>query len=183
MKGYGYQGDTGQELTMMTVLVVIRQEGAIAWLKSYLETAGFRVVSARDGTAALDLARREPPALILLDLMPQAGCSNDDAGGAERCPEVPPEHDEGLVEGMDGCEFLRRLRRESNVGVIVLSRCDDEAIKVAALESGADDYLTRPFNPSELLARMHAVLRRVERYKRTTPDTDIDEQTLLGTAT
>jgi two-component system alkaline phosphatase synthesis response regulator PhoP len=165
---------------MMTVLVVHREEGAVAWLKSYLETAGFRVVVARDGPAALDLARREPPALVILDLMPPApaGCSDDDAGGAERCPEIPPEpcpelrrrDDEGLVEGMDGCEFLRRLRRESNVPVIVLGRWDDKGIKLAALESGADDYLTWPYNRLELLARMRAVLRRVGRYKRTTPN-------------
>jgi CheY-like chemotaxis protein len=182
------QEETGKELAMTTVLIVDREEGTVTWPKSYLETAGFlnihyskeywgvvtwlkscletagfRVITARDGPSALDLVHRESPALILLDLMPPAGCSDDNAGGAERCPEVPPEHDEGLVEGMDGCEFLRHLRRESNVGVIVLSRRDDEEIKLAALESGADDYLTRPFTPSELLARMRAVLRRVRR--------------------
>lgn len=133
---------------MTTVLVVNREEHTVAWLKSDLETAGFRVITARDGPTGLDLARRESPALILLnDLMPLAPAegSNGDAGGPE----------------MDGCEFLRRLRRESEAGVIMLSRWDDEAIKLAALESGADDCLTRPCNRLELLARMRAVLRRV----------------------
>jgi DNA-binding response OmpR family regulator len=112
----------------------------------------------RDGPTGLDLARRESPALILLDLMPPAPAegSNGEAGGS----------------AMDGCEFLHRLRCEGSAGVIVWSRRDDEAIKLAALESGADGYLTWPScSRLELLARMRAVLRRVERHKRTTPNT------------
>jgi DNA-binding response OmpR family regulator len=137
---------------MTMVLVINREEHTIAWLKSDLETAGFCVITARDGPTGLDLARRESPALILLGLMSPtpAGCSNGDVGEVE----------------MDGCEFLRRLRRESGTGVIVLSRWDDEAIKLAALESGADDCLTWPCSRLELLARMRAVLRRVERHFR-----------------
>ena len=74
---------------------------------------------------------------------------------------------------MDGCEFLRRLRRESEAGVIVLSRRDDVAIKLAALESGDDDYLSwSSCSRLELLARMRVVLRRVERPKRTAPNID-----------
>jgi two-component system alkaline phosphatase synthesis response regulator PhoP len=135
---------------MTTVLLINREESTVAWLKSGLETAGFRVITAQDGPTGLDLARSESPALILLDLMLPALAegSNGDTGGAE----------------MDGCKFLRRLRRESKAGVIVLSRRDDEAIKLAALQSGADDYLTRSCSRLELLARMRAVLRRVERH-------------------
>jgi DNA-binding response OmpR family regulator len=144
---------------MTTVLVINREESTVAWLKNNLETAGFHVITARDGPTGLDLARHERSALILLDLMSPAPAegSNGDVGGAE----------------MDGCEFLRRLRRESEAGVIVLSRRDDVAIKLAALESGADDYLTwSSCSRLELLARMRVVLRRVERPKRTTPNID-----------
>jgi len=130
-----------------TVLAVNREAGILAWLKSCLEAEGFRVFAARDGPTGLELAWRERPALILLDLMPPppAGCSDSDADGAE----------------MDGFGFLRRLRRENKVGVIVLSRRDDDAIKIATLDSGADDYLTWPCHRLELLVRMHAVLRRL----------------------
>ena len=76
---------------------------------------------------------------------------------------------------MDCREFLRRLRRESNVPVIVLGRRDDEEIKLAALESGADDYVTWPYNRLELLARMRAVLRRVRGSKHTMQTTVIGE--------
>lgn len=95
-----YQEETGQELTVTTVPVVRREEGTSVWLKSCVETAGFGVITARDGPSALDLARRERPALILLDVMPPAGCYDDDVDRAE----------------MDGCEFPRRLRRDIKGG-------------------------------------------------------------------
>ena len=153
---------------MTTVLVINHEASSLVWLKSYLEAEGFRVVAARVGPTGLDLAWRERPALILLDLMPPAPdeCSDDDVGGAE----------------IDGCEFLRCLRRESNVGAIVLSRRDDDAIKIAALNSGADDYLTWPYKRLELLARMRAVLRRVGGGEHTMPAMVMDKETLLGSA-
>ena len=145
----GERDSLAQELAMTTVLVVHRDRGDVAWLNDYLEKAGFRVVVAHDGRAGLDLARRESPALILLNLTPPAphGHSGDDASEWE----------------MDGCEFLRRLRRESIAGVIALSRRDDEATVQAALREGADDCLAWPCSRIELLARMRAVLRRCRR--------------------
>jgi len=132
---------------MTTVLLVNHEEETVAWLKNYLEAECFRVIAAGDGPTGLELVWRERPALVLLDLMPPApaGCAGDDDSWEE----------------MDGCQFLRRLRRESRAGAIVLSCRDDDAIKLAALESGADDYMTWPCNRVELLARIHAVLRRL----------------------
>lgn len=134
---------------MTTVLVVNRDRGDIAWLKDCLEKAGFRVAVAQDDLTGLDLARRESPELILLNLTPPAphGRSGDDAGKRE----------------MDGWEFLRRLRRESSAGVIALSRRDDEGTVLAALRAGADDCIAWPCSRIELLARMRAVLRRCRR--------------------
>jgi DNA-binding response OmpR family regulator len=142
----GERDSLAQESAMTTVLVVHRDRGNVAWLNDCLEKAGFRVVVAQDGLTGLDLARRESPELILLNLTPLAphGRSSDDA--SER-------------EG-DGCEFLRRLRRESKAGVIALSRRDDEATVQAALQAGTDDCLAWPCSRIELLARLRAVLRR-----------------------
>jgi DNA-binding response OmpR family regulator len=98
-----------------------------------LERAGFAVSTARDGREALMRARQDRPDLILLDL--------------------------GLPE-LDGLEVTRRLRRDSGVPIIMLTARDDETDKVVGLELGADDYVTKPFSPRELTARVRAVLRR-----------------------
>jgi two-component system OmpR family response regulator len=97
--------------------------------------AGYRVVTAKDGRQGLALFRAEAPCLIVLDI-------------------VMPE--------MDGIEFCRELRRESGVPVIFLTSMDDEIDRIVGLELGADDYLTKPFSPRELVARIRAVLRRTE---------------------
>ena len=103
---------------------------------------GFRVETAADGQEALEKARRLRPDLIVLDLM---------------MPKV------------DGWEVCRRLRKESNVPVIMLTARTDDVDKIVGLELGADDYVTKPFNPRELVARVKAVLRRSQN----TPDQDV----------
>jgi DNA-binding response OmpR family regulator len=105
----------------------------------YLEQAGYRVESAPDGQEALTQARHLRPALVVLDLM---------------------------LPGMDGWEVCRRLRAASDVPVIMLTARSEEVDRIVGLELGADDYVTKPFNPRELVARVRAVLRRYQRSVR-----------------
>jgi DNA-binding response OmpR family regulator len=105
-------------------------------LKSYLTQEGFEVMTANDGQEALFVARHEKPNLIILDLM---------------MPE------------MGGYEFMRAYNREADTPVVILTAKIDENDKVLGLELGADDYVTKPFSPRELTARVRAVLRRVEK--------------------
>ncbi len=105
-------------------------------LKSYLTQEGFDVVTANDGQEALYVARHEKPNLIILDLM---------------MPE------------MGGYEFVRAFHREAETPVVILTAKIDENDKVLGLELGADDYVTKPFSPRELTARVRAVLRRAEK--------------------
>jgi len=118
----------------MTTILVVDDEPKIAQLaRDYLEHAGFRVVTASDARAALRSASRERPDLIVLDL---------------RLPD------------MDGLDVTRTLRKTSTVPIIMLTARDDESDKLVGLELGADDYMTKPFSPKELVARVRAVLRR-----------------------
>jgi two-component system alkaline phosphatase synthesis response regulator PhoP len=116
-----------------TILVVDDDPNIIELTSLYLETEGFRVISASDGAQALQTAQNEAPALMVLDLM---------------LPEV------------DGWEVCRRLRAGSDLPIIMLTARDDDIDKIVGLELGADDYLTKPFNPRELVARVKAILRR-----------------------
>jgi two-component system, OmpR family, alkaline phosphatase synthesis response regulator PhoP len=116
-----------------TILVVDDEARLVSLVKAYLTEAGFRVVTAGNGREALFVARQEKPDLIILDLM---------------MPE------------MDGNEFLRLYRKEQDTPVIMLTARLDETDKVLGLELGADDYVTKPFSPRELTARVRAVLRR-----------------------
>ncbi len=131
-------------VTDAKVLVVNRDRHVIDWLRSCLEADGFGVLAASDGASALDLLASEAPSLVLMGFTPPTEHCTDDAGQAQ----------------MDSFQLLRRLRLESDVGVIVLSREADEEIKLYFLDSGADDYLTWPCNRRELLARIRAVVRR-----------------------
>jgi DNA-binding response OmpR family regulator len=115
------------------ILVVDDEPKIVQLVRDYLERAGFAVSTARDGHEALMRARQERPDLIVLDL--------------------------GLPQ-LDGLEVTRRLRGASGVPIIMLTARDDETDKVVGLELGADDYVTKPFSPRELEARVRAVLRR-----------------------
>ena len=119
---------------MKTVLVIDDQANLRHLIRDYLTQEGFRVVEAENGRAALVAARREQPSVILLDIM---------------MPE------------MGGYEFLRAYRHEGNAPIILLTAKQEEADKVLGLELGADDYVTKPFGMRELVARIHAILRRV----------------------
>ena len=116
-----------------TVLVVDDEARLVNLVKAYLEQGGFRVVTAKNGREALFIARQEKPDLILLDIM---------------MPE------------MDGHEFMRVHRQERPTPIILLTARVEEDDKIIGLELGADDYVTKPFSPRELLARVRAVLRR-----------------------
>jgi two-component system alkaline phosphatase synthesis response regulator PhoP len=120
---------------MKTVLVVDDELKITRLLRDYLQQAGFRVVTAADGPAALTVARSERPDMIVLDL--------------------------GLP-GLDGLDVTRTLRKNSDVPIIMLTARAEEADRIVGLELGADDYLVKPFSPKELVARVRAVLRRVD---------------------
>ena len=120
---------------MKTILLVDDEPKIRELARDYLEHAGFAVETAGDGRAALVAARTHAPDLLVLDL--------------------------GLPE-VDGLEVIRTLRRDSTVPIVVLTARDDEIDKLLGLELGADDYVTKPFSPRELVARVKAVLRRSE---------------------
>lgn len=120
---------------MKTILVVDDETKIVQLVRDYLEQAGFAVLSAEDGKQALSLFNSAKPDMLVLDL--------------------------GLPE-MDGLDVIRELRRRSNVPVIMLTARADESDKLVGLELGADDYLTKPFSPKELVARARAVFRRAE---------------------
>ncbi|HEX5241592.1 MAG TPA: response regulator transcription factor [Candidatus Limnocylindrales bacterium] len=121
---------------MKSVLVVDDEPKIVQLARDYLEHAGFEVLTSADGAAAVRLARTRKPDLIVLDL--------------------------GLPS-MDGLDVTRALRTDSSVPIIVLTARDDELDKVLGLELGADDYMTKPFSPRELVARVRTVLRRTDR--------------------
>jgi DNA-binding response OmpR family regulator len=120
---------------MRTVLVVDDEPEIVRILRDYLERAGFAVLTAGDGEAALATARRERPDLVVLDLS---------------------------LPALDGLDVARALRRDRNVPIIMLTARIDEVDRVAGLELGADDYVAKPFSPRELVARVRAVLRRAD---------------------
>lgn len=116
------------------ILVVDDEPKIVKLARDYLERNGFQVVSAGDGSTALAVARQERPSLVVLDLN---------------------------LPGMDGLDVCRTLRRESDVPIIMLTARAEETDRLIGLELGADDYITKPFSPRELVARVRAVMRRV----------------------
>ena len=127
---------------MRTVLVVDDEPHIRTVLRGYLQADGFEVAEAADGAAALAALRAQPPDLVLLDVM---------------------------MPGIDGLEVLRQLRTFSDVYVILVTARAEEVDKLVGLGVGADDYVTKPFSPREVTARVKAVLRR-DRGVRTAPE-------------
>jgi DNA-binding response OmpR family regulator len=122
-------------VAVATILVVDDEPRIVQVVRDYLEHGGFTVLVASDGAAALRTARTGRPDLVVLDL--------------------------GLP-GLDGLDVARALRRDGEVPIIMLTARTEESDKLVGLELGADDYLTKPFSPKELVARVRAVLRRAE---------------------
>jgi len=122
------------------ILVVDDESKILRLARDYLEKNAFRVITAGDGPAALAMARREKPDLIILDLM---------------------------LPGMDGWEVCRALRRDTDIPIIMLTARAEESDQIVGLELGADDYITKPFSPKAMVARVRAVLRRSQGRLRT----------------
>ena len=121
-------------MTNTKILVVDDEPSILKLITAYLEPEGYKVYTAKDGIAGLKAARSFEPDLIILDVM---------------------------LPGMDGVEVLTRLRQESDVYVILLTARTEEMDRVVGLTVGADDYVTKPFSPRELTARVKAALRRI----------------------
>ena len=130
-------------MPFQTVLVVDDEPHIVEVVQDYLKQANYRVLTAQDGQTALTLARHERPDLVVLDLM--------------------------LPGGLDGLDVCRRLRQDPLLGgvpIIMLTARTEETDRLIGLELGADDYVTKPFSPREVVARVRAVLRRAKRNGR-----------------
>src|SRR2546422_1012411 len=136
-----------------TILVVDDEPRIVRLVRDYLEHGGFTVLVASDGPTALRTARTGRPDLVILDL---------------------------ALPGLDGLDVTRALRRDGEVPIIMLTARTEESDKLVGLELGADDYITKPFSPRELVARVRAVLRRAEGLRsqsdliRVEPDIELD---------
>ena len=128
---------------MTAILVVDDEQKIIRITSDYLEAAGYSILTAADGISALRVVDQSEPDLVILDL--------------------------GLP-GMDGLDVCRELRKKTDIPIIILTARGEESDKLVGLELGADDYVTKPFSPKELVARVRAVLRRMEKD---TSDEDI----------
>ena len=120
---------------MKTILIVDDAPNIVELLRLYLEGAGYTTIAANDGRIAVELHRKHRPDLVILDLM---------------------------LPGMDGFEVCRAVRREADTPVIMLTARTDDVDAIVGLELGADDYVTKPFNPRALVARVKAILRRTD---------------------
>ena len=131
-----------------TILVVDDERNIIELVRLYLEQAGYNVVEARDGQEALDQHDRVDPDLIVLDLM---------------------------MPKMDGTEVTREVRRRGETPILMLTARSEDIDRIVGLELGADDYLTKPFNPREMVARVKAILRRSDPSMRGARPMDVGE--------
>jgi two-component system alkaline phosphatase synthesis response regulator PhoP len=127
-------------MAYQTILVVDDEPHIIEVVRDYLKQAGYRVLTARDGRTALTIARHEHPDLVVLDLMLPGG-----------------------IDGLDVCRSLRQDPALADVPIIMLTARIEETDRLIGLELGADDYVTKPFSPREVVARVRAVLRRARR--------------------
>jgi two-component system alkaline phosphatase synthesis response regulator PhoP len=130
-----------------TILVVDDEANIVELVRMYLEKDGYTVIAAQDGRAALERIEADRPDLVVLDLM---------------LPEI------------DGWEVCKQVRTISDLPILMLTARDDDIDKIVGLELGADDYMTKPFNPRELVARIRAILRRVGYVSRTAGETAIE---------
>ncbi len=128
------------------ILLVDDEAHIVELARLYLERDGFATLSAATGPEGLAAALDQQPDLVVLDVM---------------------------LPGLDGFEVCRRVRARSNVPILMLTARDDDLDKILGLELGADDYLTKPFNPRELTARVKAILRRQERAQAPTPEAEV----------
>jgi DNA-binding response OmpR family regulator len=131
-------------MTEATVVVVEDDRNIADLVELYLRQEGFRVVQASTGQAGIDAVRNQRPRMVILDV--------------------------GLPGGMDGLEVCRRLRADTDVPILMLTARDGEIDRVLGLELGADDYVTKPFAPRELVARVRAILRRTDGARAETTD-------------
>lgn len=139
---------------MKKVLIVEDEQSILTLLKYNLEKEGYQVSTATDGREGYEIAIGEPFDIILLDLM---------------------------LPGMDGMDICRELRREKiDCPIIMLTAKDSEIDKIVGLEIGADDYITKPFSPREVVARMKAILRRVEKTTSDQAEQESNEQIIIG---
>ncbi|MBC7241791.1 MAG: response regulator transcription factor [Anaerolineae bacterium] len=120
-------------MAIATIAIIEDEQSLVEALEYNLRRAGYRTIAARDGYAGLEMVRRERPDLLILDLM---------------------------LPGIDGLEICRQLRKDMHLPILILTARDEEVDKILGLELGADDYLTKPFSMRELIARVHALLRR-----------------------
>ena len=138
-----------------TVLIVEDEKDIVKMLDYNLRKEGFRIFSANNGEDGLDMARRENPDLILLDLM---------------LPEM---------DGLDVCKAVKNDAKTTHIPIIILTAKAQESDKVVGLELGADDYVTKPFSPRELIARIKAVLRRLKEKDKLPEILKIGDMSLL----
>lgn len=123
-------------MSRLTIVLVDDDDKIITLLQAYFELEGFTVLIARDGYTAVDTIRSQKPDLVILDLM---------------------------LPGIDGYEVCRRVRQDSDVPIIMLTARDEETDRLIGLAIGADDYVSKPFSPREVVARAKAILRRVHK--------------------
>jgi DNA-binding response OmpR family regulator len=134
------------------ILLVDDERNIIDFASLYLRQEGFRLLSAEDGLAALEMVEKAQPDFIVLDLM---------------------------LPKLDGWEVCKRVRAQSDVPILMLTARDDDIDKIVGLELGADDYMTKPFNPRELVARVKAILRRTEPRRSSSENTPLRIQNLV----